>query len=151
MGGAAPAAEPQAFSEPLSRTDALYFTITVFSTVGFGDIVPVTDGARVATMVQMVGDLLVVGLVLRVMLGAVKAGRGNGAQPPPRGSPVPPITAIPGRRALANVPLTAREPSRHSGGSGRGLLADILDGSGRTGRVGEGRMQPERDRPWRPR
>jgi voltage-gated potassium channel len=35
----------------------------------------VTDGARVATMVQMVGDLLVVGLVLRVMLGAVKAGR----------------------------------------------------------------------------
>jgi hypothetical protein len=53
----------------------LYFTITVFSTVGFGDIVPVTDGARVATMVQMVGDLLVVGLVLRVMLGAVKAGR----------------------------------------------------------------------------
>jgi voltage-gated potassium channel len=68
-------AQPQAFSEPLSRTDALYFTITVFSTVGFGDIVPVTDGARVATMVQMVGDLLVVGLVLRVMLGAVKAGR----------------------------------------------------------------------------
>jgi hypothetical protein len=68
-------AQPQAFSEPLSRTDALYFTITVFSTVGFGDIVPVTDGGRVATMVQMVGDLLVVGLVLRVMLGAVKAGR----------------------------------------------------------------------------
>jgi voltage-gated potassium channel len=68
-------AQPQAFSEPLSRTDALYFTITVFSTVGFGDIVPVTDGARVATMVQMVGDLLVVGLVLRVMLGAVKAAR----------------------------------------------------------------------------
>ena len=68
-------AQPQAFSEPLSRTDALYFTITVFSTVGFGDIVPVTDGARIATMVQMVGDLLVVGLVLRVMLGAVKAAR----------------------------------------------------------------------------
>ena len=68
-------AQPQAFNEPLSRTDALYFTITVFSTVGFGDIVPVTDRARVATMVQMVGDLLVVGLVLRVMVGAVKAGR----------------------------------------------------------------------------
>lgn len=68
-------AQPQAFSEPLSRTDALYFTITVVSTVGFGDIVPVTDAARVATMVQMVGDLLAVGLVLRVMLGAVKAGR----------------------------------------------------------------------------
>ena len=68
-------ADGGAFSEPLSRTDALYFTITVFSTVGFGDITPKTDLARVATMVQMLGDLLVVGLVLHLMLGAVKAGR----------------------------------------------------------------------------
>ena len=64
-----------AFSEPLNRTDALYFTITVFSTVGFGDIVPRATLARVVTMVQMLGDLVVVGLVLRVMLNAVKAGR----------------------------------------------------------------------------
>ena len=63
------------FTEPLDRTDALYFTITVFATVGFGDIAPVTTAARVTTMVQMVVDLLVVGLVLRVMLGAVKQGR----------------------------------------------------------------------------
>ena len=68
-------ADGGAFSEPLSRTDALYYTITVFATVGFGDSTPVTDAARIATMVQMLGDLLVVGLVLRVMLGAVKAGR----------------------------------------------------------------------------
>jgi voltage-gated potassium channel len=67
-------ADAGAFSEPLSRTDALYFTITVFSTVGFGDITPKTDLARVATMVQMLGDLLAVGLVLHVMVGAVKAG-----------------------------------------------------------------------------
>jgi voltage-gated potassium channel len=68
-------ADAGAFSEPLSRTDALYFTITVFATVGFGDITPKTDLTRVATMVQMLGDLLVVGLVLRLMVGAVKAGR----------------------------------------------------------------------------
>jgi voltage-gated potassium channel len=67
-------ADAGAFSEPLSRPDALYFTITVFSTVGFGDITPKTDLTRVATMVQMLGDLLVVGLVLRLMVGAVKAG-----------------------------------------------------------------------------
>jgi voltage-gated potassium channel len=67
-------ADAGAFSEPLSRTDALYFTITVFATVGFGDITPKTDLTRVATMVQMLGDLLVVGLVLHLMVGAVKAG-----------------------------------------------------------------------------
>jgi voltage-gated potassium channel len=75
-------AQPQAFSEPLSRTDALYFTITVFSTVGFGDITPVADAARVTTMVQMLGDLVVVGLVLRLMLNAVKAGRERQAAGP---------------------------------------------------------------------
>jgi voltage-gated potassium channel len=75
-------AQPQAFSEPLSRTDALYFTITVFSTVGFGDITPVADAARVTTMVQMLGDLVVVGLVLRLMLNAVKTGRERRAASP---------------------------------------------------------------------
>ena len=64
-----------AFSEPLSRTDSLYYTITVFSTVGFGDIVPRAELARVVTMVQMLGDLLFVGLVLHLMVGAVKLGR----------------------------------------------------------------------------
>jgi voltage-gated potassium channel len=65
----------EAFTEPLSRIDALYFTVTVFATVGFGDIAPRSDLARIVTTIQMVGDLLVVGVVLRVMLGAVKAGR----------------------------------------------------------------------------
>jgi voltage-gated potassium channel len=67
-------ADAGSFSEPLSRIDALYLTITVFSTVGFGDITPKADLARVTTMVQMLGDLLAVGLVLHVMVGAVKAG-----------------------------------------------------------------------------
>jgi ion channel len=69
------AAQAEAFTEPLGKTSALYFTITVFSTVGFGDITPRTEAARIATMVQMAADLVVVGLVVRAMLGAVKAGR----------------------------------------------------------------------------
>jgi voltage-gated potassium channel len=79
-------AQPRAFSEPLTRTDALYFTITVFSTVGFGDIAPVATAARVVAMVQMLGDLVVVGLVLRVMLGAVKQGRERRAAEPAESS-----------------------------------------------------------------
>jgi hypothetical protein len=67
-------ADAAAFSEPLGKTDALYFTVTVFSTVGFGDITPRTELARIVTMVQMLGDLLVLGLIVRVMVGAVRAG-----------------------------------------------------------------------------
>lgn len=64
--------EPTAFSERLSKTDSLYFTVTVFATVGFGDIVPTIAATRIMTMIQMVADLIVIGLVVHVMLGAVK-------------------------------------------------------------------------------
>lgn len=67
--------QPDSFSTPLTRTDALYFVITVFATVGFGDIAPVTQVARILVMVQMVGDLVLLGGVLRVILGAVERGR----------------------------------------------------------------------------
>jgi voltage-gated potassium channel len=64
-----------AFTEALTRTDTLYFVVTVFATVGFGDIAPVSEAARVLTTVQMLGDLLLIGLVLRMVLGAVQQGR----------------------------------------------------------------------------
>lgn len=62
---------PDSFSETLDRTDALYFTVTVFATVGFGDIVPRTELARVITTLQMVLGLILVGLVARILLTAV--------------------------------------------------------------------------------
>lgn len=65
---------PESFSEPLSRTDALYFTVTVFATVGFGDIAPTTETARALTTVQMVADLIVVGVIAKVLFGAVRVG-----------------------------------------------------------------------------
>jgi hypothetical protein len=64
--------DPEAFNEPLSRTDALYFTVTVFSTVGLGDIAPVTELARVLVTIQMLVGLLVVGLIAKLVLGAVQ-------------------------------------------------------------------------------
>jgi voltage-gated potassium channel len=54
----------------MSRTTALYFAVTVFSTVGFGDITPHTDLARLATTFQMLADLAVAGVVIRLILGA---------------------------------------------------------------------------------
>ena len=62
------AANPGAFTEPLDRTDAIYFTVTVFATVGFGDIAPVTESARIVVTLQMVGDLLVLGVLLQAIL-----------------------------------------------------------------------------------
>ncbi|MFE5331055.1 potassium channel family protein [Embleya sp. NPDC056575] len=65
---------PDSFTETLTRTDALYFTLTVFATVGFGDIAPTSEGARVVAMVQMVVNLIAVGVIARVVLGAVQQG-----------------------------------------------------------------------------
>ncbi len=62
------------FSERLSHVDALYFTMTVFSSVGFGDIVPVSQAARVLTTVQMAGDLVFLGLTAKVFLEAMRRG-----------------------------------------------------------------------------
>ncbi|GII05282.1 potassium channel family protein [Planobispora takensis] len=66
--------DPSSFSEPLTRADALYFTVTVFATVGFGDIVPRTQLSRMLTTTQMIGGLILVGLVAKVFLEAVQRG-----------------------------------------------------------------------------
>jgi voltage-gated potassium channel len=42
-----------AFTEPLSRIDAVYFAVTVFTTTGFGDIRATSDVARFAVTLQM--------------------------------------------------------------------------------------------------
>jgi len=67
--------QSDAFSEPLTRTDGLYFTVTTFATVGYGDITPVTELARVAVTVQMVVGLVAVGLIAKVVVGAVQLAR----------------------------------------------------------------------------
>jgi len=79
-------ASPHSFNQVLDRTSALYFAVTVFSSVGFGDIVPVTDLARVMVIIQMLGDLVLVGIVARVILGAVQSGlHRHETGPPPDG------------------------------------------------------------------
>ena len=63
------------FGQRLTHTDALYFTVTVFSTVGFGDITAKTEGARLVVTAQMIADLLIIGLGIRVILSAVTRSR----------------------------------------------------------------------------
>jgi voltage-gated potassium channel len=60
------------FTEPLTRTDAMYFSVTVFTTVGFGDISAKSEPARLLVTGQMILDLLLLGLVVRLFLRAVK-------------------------------------------------------------------------------
>ena len=79
------------FTEPLTRTDALYFSVTVFSTVGFGDIAAKSEAARIVLIVQMLGDLALLGAGVRLLLGAVRRGQerrsDTGDDPGPAASP----------------------------------------------------------------
>ena len=77
------------FSQRLDHTQALYFTISVFSTVGFGDITPKTDAARLVVAAQMLLDLLIIGVVVRMILTAARSriaptpGAGRDSRPAP--------------------------------------------------------------------
>jgi voltage-gated potassium channel len=85
--------QPDSFTEALSRTDSLYFTVTVFATVGFGDIAPRTELARIVTTTQMLMGLVAVGLVAKVLLGAVQVAvqrRATEQPEPPAAQTAPP-------------------------------------------------------------
>jgi hypothetical protein len=61
------------FTQSLDATRALYFTISVFSTVGFGDITPRTDLARLVVSAQMLLDLAIIGVVVRMIFTAARS------------------------------------------------------------------------------
>jgi voltage-gated potassium channel len=73
-------ASAASFTQPLTRTDALYFTVTIFSTVGFGDVTAKAEAARVVVIIQMLADLALLGAGIRVLLGAVQRGRERRSQ-----------------------------------------------------------------------
>ena len=62
------------FSEPITKVNGLYFTVTVLATVGFGDITAVSDSARLVVTVQMLIDLLIVGVLVKIIVGASRIG-----------------------------------------------------------------------------
>jgi voltage-gated potassium channel len=76
-------ADPSNFNvETLSRTDSLYFTVTIFATVGFGDITAASEAARILVTTQMILDLIVLGLGIRIFVSAVEVGRQKASNGP---------------------------------------------------------------------
>lgn len=69
------AGSPAAFSQSLDRSSAIYFTVTVLSTVGFGDITPVTAAARWVVTLQMIVNITLVVVLGRVLLMAARIAR----------------------------------------------------------------------------
>lgn len=61
------AANPAAFTQLLDRSTALYFTVTVFATVGFGDIAPADNTVKLVVTVQMILNLIMLGVVIRTL------------------------------------------------------------------------------------
>jgi hypothetical protein len=74
------------FTQSLDHTQALYFTISVFSTVGFGDITPRTDTARLIVAAQMLLDLAIIGAVVRLIFNAARSRVATAAVPEAGGS-----------------------------------------------------------------
>ncbi|MFF8512870.1 potassium channel family protein [Streptomyces sp. NPDC015492] len=65
----------ESFGGRLSHSTGLYFTVTVFSTVGFGDLTAKSDAARLAVTVQMLADLIIFGVAIKVIVSAVRRSR----------------------------------------------------------------------------
>jgi hypothetical protein len=72
----------------------MYFSVTVFTTVGFGDITAKSETARIVLIVQMLADLALLGAGARALLGQCAAA--SNEDPVPVTAPAPPsVTASP--------------------------------------------------------
>ncbi|MGW3036669.1 ion channel [Streptomyces sp. NPDC001178] len=66
---------PGNFGARLSHSDGPYFSVTFFSTVGFGDITAKSHAAPLVVTGQMITDLVVLGLAIKVIIGAARTRR----------------------------------------------------------------------------
>jgi voltage-gated potassium channel len=55
------------FTQPVDKVAAVYFSVAVLATVGFGDVAAVSDMARILVTIQMVLDLVLIGAAVKVL------------------------------------------------------------------------------------
>jgi voltage-gated potassium channel len=67
-------ADSASFSESLNRVDAMYYTVSTISTVGFGDIAAESDVARALVTLQMLFDLALLAGLVRLVILATRTG-----------------------------------------------------------------------------
>jgi hypothetical protein len=75
-------AHAASFTQHLDRISALYFTVTVLTTVGFGDITARTDGARLVVTIQMLLDLILLAVIVRAFFAAGRSTAQRRRDPP---------------------------------------------------------------------
>ena len=73
---------PGSFSHTLDKSTALYFTVVTLGTVGYGDIAPVSTGARLAVSSQIMLDLVLIAVVVRLLTGAARRSLDRNVEPP---------------------------------------------------------------------
>lgn len=59
--------DPDAFTQEMDKVAGIYFTTTVLTTVGFGDISPVSDPARIVVTLQMILGLILIGSAVKAL------------------------------------------------------------------------------------
>jgi voltage-gated potassium channel len=75
-------AVPGSFSQSLDKSAALYFTVVTLGTVGYGDIAPVSTGARLVVSSQVMLDLVLIAVVVRLLTGAARRSLDRKVEPP---------------------------------------------------------------------
>ena len=72
-----------------TKLDAVYFTVTTLSTVGYGDVHAVGQAGRLAVTLQIVFNLTFLAVAVRVLVGAAQR---RLAERVDTGDPLPVIT-----------------------------------------------------------
>ena len=72
---------PDQFEDLVTRTDSLYFTVTVLATVGFGDVHPVGQLARAVTTLNMLTNLVILAFSVRLLTWAAQHRHESGLRP----------------------------------------------------------------------